>query len=319
MTRPASGCSTPFPAGTRPPLDGYRFAVVNTNDTIHVFGADMPEGNDSAAREWKFDRLRDTRRRMDSIILEAQRSGRGDTLFLLAGALGMESSDDDAYVVLTTPTNALYDASMFLDPLQRPGHWSGNPAFADLHTHSTRVRAFGEGEQEGRTGGLDHRFDQILASSGMLKHHIAASYTTYGNDGLHFRDSVNRLPNLAVPDSIAESLHAASDHLPVYADFAFERMTSGIREAPAPRLALISISPQPASDHITLRLRSPVAGRVQARLVDATGKTVLTSSSMMSPGESSITLDTRSLPSGLYGYLVESGAETIRGRMVVVK
>jgi hypothetical protein len=52
---------------------------------------------------------------------------------------------------------------------------------------------------------------------------LTSTYRPYGNDGNHFNDSINHLPNAAVPDSIANALHNASDHLPVSARFVFPR------------------------------------------------------------------------------------------------
>ena len=45
----------------------------------------------------------------------------------------------------------------------------------------------------------------------------------FGNDGQHFADSVNGGINNSVSSDIAQSLHDASDHLPVYLDLVFER------------------------------------------------------------------------------------------------
>ena len=47
------------------------------------------------------------------------------------------------------------------------------------------------------------------------------SYTAYGNDGLHYNDSINRPPNNAVGQTIADAIHYASDHIPVFASFEF--------------------------------------------------------------------------------------------------
>jgi hypothetical protein len=41
------------------------------------------------------------------------------------------------------------------------------------------------------------------------------SYTVYGNDGGHFRDSVNRMPSEGYSKETLDALHLASDHLPV--------------------------------------------------------------------------------------------------------
>jgi hypothetical protein len=44
-----------------------------------------------------------------------------------------------------------------------------------------------------------------------------------GNDGNHYNDSINRMPNAAVPASVANALHYASDHLPVTGRFVFHQ------------------------------------------------------------------------------------------------
>jgi hypothetical protein len=38
------------------------------------------------------------------------------------------------------------------------------------------------------------------------------------------------LPNLAITDSIAQALHEASDHLPVYLDLGFTKGASGVED-----------------------------------------------------------------------------------------
>ena len=103
-----------------------------------------------------------------------------------------------------------------IDPADRPGEWYNNVLFADLHTASTRV---GEGDDLG----LIDRSDLILLSGSLNQRYIDGSYTVFGNDGQHFADSVNGGINNSVSSDIAQSLHDASDHLPVYLDLVFER------------------------------------------------------------------------------------------------
>ncbi len=73
---------------------------------------------------------------------------------------------------------------------------------------------------------MDDRFDMILMSQAVIDSgrimYVNNSYTAYGNDGLHFNDSINAPPNNAVGQTIADALHYASDHLPVFASFKFE-------------------------------------------------------------------------------------------------
>ena len=73
---------------------------------------------------------------------------------------------------------------------------------------------------------MDDRFDMILMSQSIMDNggitYVPGSYTAYGNDGLHFNDSINRPPNNAVGQTIANALHYSSDHLPVFASFTFD-------------------------------------------------------------------------------------------------
>src|SRR5690606_6406171 len=88
-------------------------------------------------------------------------------------------------------------------------------------TQSTRTRQFGGGA----SGGLDDRFDMILMSQTVMEEggvfFLPGSYFAFGNDGNHYNDSINKMPNTAVTQQIANALHYASDHLPVIAAFSF--------------------------------------------------------------------------------------------------
>jgi hypothetical protein len=50
-----------------------------------------------------------------------------------------------------------------------------------------------------------------------------------GNDGKHYNDSINAMPNTSVSENMANALHSASDHLPVVTSFNFLN-PSGIEE-----------------------------------------------------------------------------------------
>jgi endonuclease/exonuclease/phosphatase family metal-dependent hydrolase len=148
-----------------------------------------------------------------------------ETNFILSGDCNIYSANEPAWIKLTG-SEANNNGRAF-DPLNLTGTWSNNASLAIHHTQSSRVRSFGGGA----TGGMDDRFDIILTSSSMADNLVTSTYQAYGNDGLHFNDSINRLPNLAVPDSIANALHAASDHIPVTAKFIFPRTSVPIQLA----------------------------------------------------------------------------------------
>jgi len=75
---------------------------------------------------------------------------------------------------------------------------------------------------------MDDRFDMMLVSQSISNSggvsYVSDSYTAYGNDGNHFNDSINAPPNTAVGQEIADTIHYASDHIPLFASFTFEPM-----------------------------------------------------------------------------------------------
>ena len=105
------------------------------------------------------------------------------------------------------------------DVCTQVGSWHNNVSFASVHTQASRYEQFGGGA----SGGLDDKFDFIFAKYGMNDgsgiEYSTGSFTSYGNDGNHYNQSVNDGSNSAVSDSVADALYYASDHLPVYADF----------------------------------------------------------------------------------------------------
>jgi hypothetical protein len=293
----------------------YHFAVNNTRDSFRLFTCQLTDGDTPADELQRLKEVAVILRRMDTLTRNARRTGSRDTLFVLAGDLNIYKASEPAYVILTSPNGAIPDAPYLYDPIERSGNWNNNAEFADIHTSSSRVRSFGGGA----TGGMSNRFDQILYSYAMGSRHVRGSYTVYGNDALHFRDSINRLPNAAVADSIAQSLHDASDHLPVYADFIFETVETGVREEPASGITEMPIYPQPASDWIVLPVQWAAAGRMRLRLVNSEGETVLDKVVMIASGDLTLELDVRSLPAGVYGYIAETSAVVGSGKVLIVK
>jgi endonuclease/exonuclease/phosphatase family metal-dependent hydrolase len=141
-----------------------------------------------------------------------------NSYFIVLGDFNIYSSSEPGYQRLLDHSSS----GFVVDPINSPGSWHNNAAFSSIHTQSTRLRQFGGGA----TGGLDDRFDMILISQSIMNDggitYVPNSYTTFGNDGNHFNDSINVLPNTSVSKSIADALHNSSDHLPVYATFEFE-------------------------------------------------------------------------------------------------
>jgi len=135
------------------------------------------------------------------------------------------SSTEPAFDMLTA-AGADSDGQLF-DPINRIGEWHAETGetdceFADVHTQSPRTTQFGGGAH----GGMDDRFDWIFASAAVMEDtydmtYVDSTYVAFGNDGNHCNLAINSGTNSAVSQTMADALHAASDHLPVFASFQF--------------------------------------------------------------------------------------------------
>ena len=164
--------------------------------------------------------------------------------FILAGDLNIYSNNSESEpcfeMLIGSQDN---NNGQLFDPINRIGHWHNNSSFADVHTQSPRTSSFGGGAN----GGMDDRFDWLLVSAQFLDEssnlkYIENSYVTYGNDGNHFNDAINSGSNSAVSNDIAEALHDASDHLPVYMDLWFDDLIYSMEG-----IVISEVMPNPAS------------------------------------------------------------------------
>jgi hypothetical protein len=119
-----------------------------------------------------------------------------------------------------------------VDPINSPGHWNSNIAFADIHTQSTRTASFGSGS----TGGCDDRFDFIFMSPDLNSwandaKYIAGTYRAVGQDGNHYNDALIDAPwNMSEPASVIWNLYNMSDHLPVYMEIEVQKISNALPE-----------------------------------------------------------------------------------------
>jgi endonuclease/exonuclease/phosphatase family metal-dependent hydrolase len=160
----------------------------------------------------------EAKRLAESTILRNYLNARPDGSNLIVGGdFNIRGSDESAYQKLVG--SEADNSGRLLDPVNAPGYWHDNASFSWIHTQSTRTESFGGGA----TGGMDDRFDQLLISYGLFDgegmDYVSDSYVPYGNDGYHFNTAINAGTNYAVGQVIADALHDAADHIPVYADF----------------------------------------------------------------------------------------------------
>lgn len=200
--------NTPIQTALRD-INEFRLRHNVTGDTIIIYSVHLKAGDSSADSIQRAAEIDSLRKRTNSLPPNSN--------FIVVGDFNIYNSNELAFQKLLNQSQSGY----VIDPLNLIGNWSLG-AFAPYHTQSTRIRNFGGGA----TGGLDDRFDMILMSNSILTSggitFNPGSYVTYGNDGNHYNDSINKPPNTVVSQQIADALHYASDHLPVYATFSFD-------------------------------------------------------------------------------------------------
>ena len=196
----------------------YEYQLYNnlTGNKIVLFGVHFTSNGTSGSTE------RDNNAITIRSISDALPSGSyfisaGDYNFYLGG-------NEPAFSTLLEQTNSGY----FLDPLNLPSgnSWSTSPYYP-YYTISTRTTSFG-GSSENY--GLKYRIDLILNSKSIMNggavSFVPNSYTTYGNDGNHYQEDINKPKNTSVSSAVADALYYASDHIPVYADYTFSSPTN---------------------------------------------------------------------------------------------
>lgn len=209
----------------------------------------------------------------------------------------------------------------FIDPLSLPGIWN-DPKYAIYHTQSTRTRSFGGGA----TGGLDDRFDMIMFSKAVNEpggvEFVKGSYMVIGNDGNHYNDSINRLPNLAVSVDVANALHYASDHLPVLARFVFGSPLTSVNTeiGEVSSFELSQNYPNPFNPSTTISFILPFSGHVRLLIFNTLGERVATLFDQhIEAGRYSVKWDAGKFASGAYYYRLQSGSTVKQRKLVLLR
>jgi len=189
------------------------------------------------------------RRRDEAALLRAQLDVLpAGSLFFVCGDYNVYTSDEPAYQLLLSSSPNVN--GQCFDPINRPGDWNNNSAFAAIHTQSP----------DASYGGMDDRFDILLVSGGLMdpagSRVLPETYTPYGNDGRHFNNSINAGTNYAVPDSVADALFNGSDHLPVFVDIILQSESSSAGETSVipENPGLIRCYPNPFNSTLTVEI-----------------------------------------------------------------
>lgn len=231
--------------------------------------------------------------------------------FLVCGDYNLYTSAEPAYQLLLSP-DSIPNGQLF-DPINTLGEWHTNPVFEAIHTQSPRADV----------GGMDDRFDFVLVSGALMdtagSYVLPETYTPYGNDGHHFNLAINDGVNYAVPDSVADALEAASDHLPVYVDLLLRPESSDVRDTQpwVESFRLLSCYPNPFNPTLNVQLAGP-AESVTVAVFDVAGRRVMERTVDLRTSGQPLLLDFSGEPSGSYFVRAQTARRSEVQRVLLV-
>lgn len=262
--------------------------LATTHDTIFLTAivAHLKAGNTSA------DELKRATMTLGLMNYLNAQNKQGNTLF--SGDFNFYTSAEQGYQNLLMYSNA---SLRFFDPVNSPGYWSSNSTFSAIHTQSTHNTSNGCAA----SGGLDDRFDFILASGSIMDGTKGLSgmedtYHALGQDGLHYNLSVNSPPaNNSVPTAVLDALYGNSDHLPVLMDIRVAKTMSvnTLNQDPF-QITIIN----PARGELQCRIARPPSV-LYLEFIDIISRHLVSTVTLRQPGNT-ISLSLGQQPPGLY-------------------
>ncbi|HEX2787186.1 MAG TPA: T9SS type A sorting domain-containing protein [Ignavibacteria bacterium] len=284
--------------------DINEFKIIHVNypmDTLRIYAVHLKASEGSANELQRAAEVDSLRKITNQLSV--------NSCYLVCGDFNIYGATESAYQKLLQVNGN--QQGHFVDALNMPGTWN-IPSYAIYHTQSPRVRAFGGGSN----GGMDDRFDMILYSNAMATNgriiYVNNSLTPYGNDGQHYNDSINKRPNLAVADSIADALHYAADHIPVFATFKFGNPMSinPISSTQPEKFNLYQNYPNPFNPATHIKFDLTTNAYVKLTIFDILGRIAdVPVNKHLNSGSYEVNWNANNLSSGMYFYKLEVFAQ----------
>lgn len=236
--------------------------------------------------------------------------------YLFMGDFNVYSSSEPAYQLLINYTNPEIN---FYDPIETPGDWHNNYSYRFIHTQSTHKTQNGCASYSG----MDDRFDFILLSNNIMQglmdvEYIEGSYTTIGQDGLHFDKAINGDPeNLSAPANVIEALFGNSDHLPISLMLKVNK-TLGVDGHAHSVFSEITFK-NPVSETLELRVQSKTNTYVSIELMDIMGKVVFSDKRKVFAGQNRFNYNVSRLTAGIYFVVFTDGNNSSIVKKIVKK
>ena len=186
----------------------YKFRPVGYDHTadFYVYNSHYKANTQAASQD---------RRHYEAQIIRDNADALGqDAHIIYGGDYNVQSSSEASYQELLSAGNG-----QAFDPINSPGTWHNDPAFAPIHTQSPH-----DGTAGIVSSGMDDRLDFLLTTSEFLDNeglsYIPGTYRAFGNNGTTYDQPVNAPGNTyPLTQAQLDALAHVSDHLPVIADF----------------------------------------------------------------------------------------------------
>ena len=204
--------------------------------------------------------------------------------------------------------------TQLIDPIDKLGSWHNNESYAAYHTQSTHTASGCHS-----SGGMDDRFDFILASKPVMEGtkgaiYVNDSYWALGQDGKRFNGSLIEPTNTSLPPSVIDALYNMSDHLPVVMSiFADTKLLSSPKTELNPS-QIIGFT-NPINDILTLNYRGDRNAKVKVSLISQNGSVMLNKPTRMQPNGRYF-YNMQNFSNGLYILKVESGSFTFTSKII---
>ncbi len=215
--------------------------------------------------------------------------------YVLSGDLNLYGSNEPAFQTLL---------QRFDDPAGQPNGWYGYN-FAALQTQSP---ADGTAPCS-VTGGMDDRFDFILASPTVYSGNdkiatLSSTYRAFGNDGVSYNDYLQCQFTTSVSASVCAALRTASDHLPVTVQLRIQATTPVTQtEEAALQCHLLG---NPVRESVRIRLPEQFSGPAAWKIVDQLGRVVV-EGEFPTGDKNLLEIPAQSWPNGVYVFVFQAG------------
>ncbi len=233
-----------------------------------------------------------------------------DQNVLFAGDLNVYGANQTAFQNLVN--YSANPAISFKDPENQMGSWNNNSTYRNVHTQSTRASSSGCFSG----GGMDDRFDFVLASDAIMNNNDGLSFVDYqavGQDGSSYNGNLNTSSNFSVNSTVASALYNFSDHLPV--EIELEASVSGIGLNTYSTNENYWSFSNPVKSRLNLMLRGPFAKLpLNLRVMNLSGQTI---GLWTNPGKEEWSIPCENWPAGVYLIQLSDGKDFLETRKVI--